>query len=91
MDRHHRDDLRMTPLRSDPALYMLMKNELFQGLLGGYVDELTRTGTEDFKRFAKKTNHKFEMAEDQDLPYVLRGFSIAPDGWNNSPGPACRY
>ena len=32
LDRHHREDLGMNPLRSDPALYVLMKNKLLHGL-----------------------------------------------------------
>ena len=72
LDRHHREDLCMKPLRSDPALYVLMKNKLLHGLSGNYVDDLIRTENKDFRNLAKKTNRKFEMAEDQDLPCVLR-------------------
>ena len=53
-----------------------MKNKLLQGLSGGSVDDLIRTRNKNFKTFAKKTNHIFEMAEDQDLPCVFTEFSL---------------
>eukprot|EP00171_Calliarthron_tuberculosum_P023469 IDg23469t1 len=37
IDEHHRHDLGMTPLRSDPALYTLTNNGALYGLSGGYV------------------------------------------------------
>ena len=75
-DRHHKKDLGMKPLRCDPALYVLMKDNVLQGLSGWYVDELIRTGNTTFKELARETNRKFEMADDQDLPCVFTGFSL---------------
>lgn len=76
LDRHQKEDVGMKPLRSDPALYVLMKDNLLQGLSGGYVDDLIRTGNKDFRALARKTSHKFEMAEDENLPCVFTGFSL---------------
>ena len=65
----------MKPLCSDPAIYLLMKDNIPQRLSGWYVDEFIRTGNGTFKELGKKTNRKFEMAEDQDLPCLFTGFS----------------
>ena len=40
LDNHHIQDLGMRPLRSDPALYLLMTNSLLKGISGGYVDDI---------------------------------------------------
>lgn len=82
LDRHHREDLGMKPLRSDPALYVLMKDNLLQELSGGYVDDLMRAGNKKFRTPAKKTSHRFEMAEDEILPCVFTGFSLKRQGTN---------
>ena len=66
--KHHREDLGMSSLRSDPALYTLITNGVLKGLSGGYVNDLIRAGNQDFKDVSKKTNDRFEMAEDQKLP-----------------------
>ena len=66
----------MKPLRSDPALYALLEHGVLKGLSGGYVDDLIRTGDEDFKELSKKTNERFDMAEDQKLPCSFTGFSL---------------
>ena len=42
LDKHHREDLGMKPVRSDPALYIWMVNGLLKGLSGGYVDNVIR-------------------------------------------------
>lgn len=40
LERHHRDDLKMTPLRSDPSLYFHVSHGKISGLSGTYVDEI---------------------------------------------------
>ena len=40
LDTHHRKDLGIKPLLSDPALYTLMRNGRLQGLSGGYFDDI---------------------------------------------------
>ena len=75
--KHHREDLGMSSLRSDTALYTLITNGVLKGLSEGYVDDLIRAGDQDFKDVSKKTNARFEMAEDQKLPCSFTGFSLA--------------
>ena len=77
LDNHHIQDLGMRPLRSDPALYLMMTNGLLKGILGGYVDDLIQTGDLSFKKLCLKTKRKFYMAEDQGLPCMFTGFSIS--------------
>ena len=76
LDKHHRKDLGMVPLRSDPSLYALKSNGKLEGLAGGYVDDLIRTGTPRFKNLSLKTNEMFDMAADQELPCIFTGFSL---------------
>lgn len=66
----------MKTLRSDPALYVLMKDKLLQGLSGGYVDDFIGAGNGELKRLEKNTSYKFEMAEDQDLPCDFTGLYL---------------
>ena len=74
--RYHREDLVMPSLRSDPALYTLITNGVLKGFSDGYVDELIRPRDKDFKEVSKKTNARFEMAEDQKLPCSFTGFFL---------------
>ena len=80
MDEHHRKDLGMTPLRSDPALYCLLTDHILTGLSGGYVDDLIRTGDDSFREKCKLTHKKFEMKPDSALPSEYAGFQISKDG-----------
>ena len=77
LDKHHIDDLGMRPLRSDPALYILLAEGLLKGISRGYVDDLIRTGDETFKKLCSKKKEKFDMAEDQSLPCMLTAFSLS--------------
>ena len=79
LDTHHREDLGMKPLRSDPVLYTLIVNGRLRGLSGGYVDDVIRAGDAHFQKVALKTREKFEMAEDKKLPCTFTGFSLSPD------------
>ena len=74
---HHKEDLGMKSLRSDPALYSLIKEGILRGLSGGYVDDLIRAGDEYFKKVSQKTNEKFDMAENEKIPCTFTGFSLS--------------
>lgn len=74
LDRHHRLDLKMTPLRSTTALYISMENEVLRGLLRAHVDDLARTRNKEFKVISQNTKGKFCMAEDQSPPCSLTVF-----------------
>ena len=83
LDKHHREDLGMKPLRSDPAFYFLVKDGQLQGLAGGYVDDLIRAGGAFFKQISQRTRETFEMAEDKRLPCTFTGFSLHQDKKGN--------
>lgn len=76
LDEHHRKDLEMKPLRSDPALYKLMRDGLLSGLSGGYVDDLIRTGTPIFREHSSATNTRFDMGDDEHVPCTFSGFYL---------------
>lgn len=65
LDEHHRKDLGMTSLRSDPALYVRIDNGLLKGISGTYVDDMLRAGERYFWVLAMSTSKKFDMAEDE--------------------------
>ena len=83
VDGHHRDDLVMKPLRSDAATFTKLDDsgELI-GLSGLYVDDLLRTGTPEFRKLCRMTNDKFDMAEDENVPFEFVGatFEREEDG-----------
>lgn len=74
MDKHHKEDLGMKALRSDPVIYIQMKDGLLKGLSGGFVDDVIREGDTSSSKLSKKTNEKFEMTDDQSSPCVFTGF-----------------
>eukprot|EP00171_Calliarthron_tuberculosum_P003448 IDg3448t1 len=76
IDRHHRLNLGMTPLRSDQALYALMHKVTLVGLSGGYVDDLLRAGPTSFRKYANKTREKFDIGQDETLPCSFSGFIL---------------
>lgn len=67
----------MIPFCSDPALYTMVSEGLLVGLSGGYVDDMLRAGSPDFRERLKKTNERFDVGEDEKLPCYFSGFSIA--------------
>jgi len=79
LDDHHRRVLKMSPMRSDPALYVRMANGLLDGLSGCYVDDMIRSGQPAFQEAAKVTSNSFEMAEDEFPPCTFTGFKLDVD------------
>lgn len=79
LDDHHRNDLGMSPFRSDPAMYKIMADGMLQGISGGYVDDLLRTGSAEFRHLSRKTHERFEMDDDENLPVTFSGFTLARD------------
>lgn len=67
----------MKPLRSDSALYSLMVDGLLQGLSGTYMDDLLRCGNKRFAELGKKTNTRFEMADNEKPPCTFTGFNLS--------------
>lgn len=59
LDNHHREDLGLTPPRSDLALYKIMSDNLLVGLSAGCVDDVIRAGTTEFREFSTATNRRF--------------------------------
>lgn len=68
IDKNHRQDLGMKPLRVDPALYYALYNEVLCGMSGAYVDDLLRCGDKSFKNLSDVTRKKFDMKPDESLP-----------------------
>eukprot|EP00171_Calliarthron_tuberculosum_P023641 IDg23641t1 len=83
LDEHHRNDLGMTPFRSDPALYYTKSNGLLIGLSGGYVDDLLRAGSPEFDSISAKTHAKFEMGDNESLPCTFSGFHLGTTDCNS--------
>ena len=79
LDRHHRQDLGMKPLDTDPALYHLVPDGTLVGLSGSYVDDMIRCGTQEFRRHCLSTNNRFDMADDEILPCTFTGFRLSYD------------
>ncbi len=67
------------PFRADPALYKLMADGLLVGLSGGYVYDLLHAGFSDFRELSNRTNKRFKMGEDEELPHTSSIFSLARD------------
>ena len=91
LDRHHRKDLGMKPLDSDPALYHLMIDGILAGLSGSYVDDILRCGTKAFRRHCLPTNKRFEIAADEEIPCTFTGFRLSYDSRQAVQLDQCRY
>lgn len=76
LDRHHRKDLKMKPLASDPALFIEHTNGKLTGLSALYVDDLLRAGTRAFRLKCGATNKKFDTTEKSSIPFEFTGFNI---------------
>ena len=76
-DKHHIYNLEMQPLRSDPALYILIADGLLKEISGGYADDLIRSGDETFSKLCSKTREKFDMEVYQALPCMFTRFSLS--------------
>lgn len=68
----------MTPRRSDPVLYILMKDDLLK-LSGDSVDDLLRVRDEGFEEIFRRTCKEFDMEDDQLLPCTFNGFALRHD------------
>lgn len=79
MDKHHHKDFFMTPLRSEPALYISSKNGEVNGFSGFYVNDLLRAGTLDFRAHCRKTHAKLDMGEEDMIPCPFTGFYLDKD------------
>lgn len=60
MTSHVEDDLSMSPLTRDPALYVKDGEDDVDGLLGSYVDDMLLGGNEEFQRLTEKTLTHFD-------------------------------
>lgn len=58
---------------------MRRENEKVNGLCGTYIDDILRVGTEKFREISRKTNERFEMADDEELPFTFTGFVLNRD------------
>lgn len=76
LDGHHKDDMGMSPMRADPAVYVIMRDVLLSGLSGTYVDDMIRAGDEHFENSAEDISERFRMAEDSYLVCSFTGFLL---------------
>ncbi len=76
LDHHHPHDLKMTPKRTDPALYLKSRDGEIEGISGTYVDDFIRIGRKSFRTHADQTGIKFDMAETQETPCTFTGFRL---------------
>jgi len=60
LQRHVRDDILMTPLSSDPALYMRKGVNGLVGLMGTFDDDCLLGGTDEFQTATKTTLRVFK-------------------------------
>lgn len=60
MTSHVKEDLSMSPLTGDPALYVKEGDGQTDGLLGSYVDDMLLGGNEDFQRLTESTLTRFD-------------------------------
>jgi len=77
MDKHHRVDLGLTPMRSDPAFYISTKDGKINGFSGSYVDDMLRAGDATFRSHCRTTHETFDMGNEEPLPGPFTGFYIA--------------
>ena len=76
IDKHHREDLDMKALRSEPAMYTKHVDGELVGISGSYVDDLLRAGDDKFRKECRKTHEKFDMGEEEQLPCSFTGFYL---------------
>lgn len=76
IDGHHRNDLKMTPLDSDPALYVDDDGKSLCGLSAVYVDDMLRAGEKVFEQKCKATQRRFDTKVKQPLPIEFTGFDL---------------
>lgn len=90
IDRDHRFDKNMSPLRSDQALYILRdENGSVRGFSGGYVDDMVRAGNGNFRQLLSKTAETFRLDHDEQLPCEFSRFFLNQDKdgtvWHRQP------
>lgn len=71
LEKHHKAELTMEPLCSDPALYIKRQNGQVSKLSGEYGDNILRARTSAFCNFCLKTNQRFKMAPSNKLPCLF--------------------
>ena len=74
LDTHHREDLGMSPLETDPTLSHLMINGILAGLSGSYVDDILRCGTKEFRKHCLSTNKSLKWLMMTKYSVSLLGF-----------------
>ena len=87
-DQHHRDELGMMPLRSNPALCTVIANGILNRISGGYVNDLIRAGDIYFKKLSLKTNKTCTLSQDQTFPCRLQVFRFLAVMRTEYPGSA---
>lgn len=76
MDKHHRNDLGMYPVRSEPALYVKHTDWKLIGISGSYLDDVLRASQHIFRKLCLLTHEKFDMADEEFIPSGFTGFTL---------------
>lgn len=66
----------METIRSHHALYIIREGTNVIGFSGTCVDELIRAGTKTFCKISFKTNQRFDMGKNIEIPCTLNEFMI---------------
>ncbi len=82
LDIHLRGEFGLEPTKTDPALYIKVRDDQLVGLNANYVDDLLRAGKSEIRQHCRETHSKFGMPEEEDLPCNFAGFTISGDKVN---------
>lgn len=66
----------MSSLCFHSALLYLVDYGLLKEVWGGYVDDETRSEGESFEKLSRKTGERFELVNDQFIPFSFTGFAL---------------
>ena len=77
LDEHHKKEISMKQLRSDPPLCLARyEKRKVQRFSGGYVDDILRAGGMNFTELAEKAAKRFRMGDDEQIPCEFSGLQI---------------
>ena len=76
LDDHIQIDLRIVPTIIDPPLHCQLKDNQLLGINGNYVDDLLRTGMNEWQTHSDVTVEQFGTTENQQKPFTFAGMHI---------------
>lgn len=79
MDKHHQLELGVSPLRSEPALYIKSTNDQLVGDSVSYFADLLQAGNVSFESLCWETHRTFDTGDEEPLPFNFTRFYIDRD------------